>query len=358
MTATWRIAIVGLDHPHGAGWRRALALLPDTFEVVAIVPRFGGATASLEERYAALPRFETVTQLVAWGKFDATLICLANDEAPDAAIQLADAGKHVLLEKPGASSASDAQRIAESVRRAGVSFQSGYMWRYDAGADRLRDMVADDRFGRLTSIELSFFTSDVAHRGADHYLFDRTTSGAGFFNWLACHWLDLLFYIVRQPIVGVTARVGVFGATPVEVEDGGTAVFDLADGTLVTFTGGYWLPRWAGESRWSLRGRDRWVHWDPSRPGTGGHFEIHGPQPQWDAMEESFALPADDTPCYGGARTLELLRDWYRAGQGGSNAATPCRNSLESTVAVLELIDTIYQSSAEGRRIECNIGAA
>ena len=86
---------------------------------------------------------------------------------------------------------------------------------------------------------------------------------------------------------------------------------------MATFTGGYWHPRWLNDIQWNLRGTQRWVHWDPSRTGTGGVLEIHGPQPQFMAMEETFELPPDDTPGY-----------------------------------VLETIDRIYESSRSGRRVE------
>jgi predicted dehydrogenase len=200
---------------------------------------------------------------------------------------------------------------------------------------------------------MSFLTSNVARRDPQHYLFDPLLSGGGFFSWLACHWLDLLLYVTGEAVTAVTARVGVFGVTPVEVDDGGTAILELSGGGLATMIGGYWLPRWSGESRWSIRGRDRWVHWDPNRPGTGGVLEIHGPQPQWDAMDEVFTLPLDNTPGYGGRRALDLLRDWLQASR---NRGAACRNTAESTVAVLEILDAIYQSSREGRRIECRIG--
>jgi predicted dehydrogenase len=348
-----RIAFIGIDHPHGAGWRKALLNLADEIELTAIVPRFGGATASLEERHAGAARFETVEELIAAGGFDGAIVCLPNNEAPAALVQLADAGKHILAEKPAAGSASDARKVADAVRGSGVAFQNGYMWRYDPGADRLREMVADGRFGKLISVEMSFLTSNVARRDPQHYLFDPVLSAGGFFNWLACHWLDLLLYVTGESVTAVTARVGVFGATPVEVDDGGTAILELSGGGLATMIGGYWLPRWSGESRWSIRGRDRWVHWDPNRPGTGGVLEIHGPQPQWDAMDEMFTLPADNTPGYGGRRAMDLLRDWLHASR---NCGAACRNTAESTVAVLELLDAIYQSSREGRRIECRIG--
>ena len=117
---------------------------------------------------------------------------------------------------------------------------------------------------------------------------------------------------------------------------------------MATFTGGYWHPRWLNDIQWNLRGTQRWVHWDPSRTGTGGVLEIHGPQPQFMAMEETFELPPDDTPGYGGKAMVALLRDWVRCAHEGGD----CRNTPESMVAVLETIDRIYESSRSGRRVE------
>lgn len=347
------MAFLGIDHPHGAGWRKALLNLGEAVKITAIVPRFSGATASLEERHTDAARFDTVDELMAHGQFDGAIVCLPNNEGPSAIAALAAAGKHVLAEKPGGASAADFQTAAAAVTNAGVAFQSGYMWRYDPLANRLRHMAADGRFGKLISVEMLYVTSNVARRGPEHYLFDRSVSGGGFFNWLACHWLDLLLYISGQRVVGVTARVAAFGATPTDVEDGGSAIFDLDGGGIATFTGGYWLPRWAGESRWCIRGRDRWVHWDPSRAGTGGVLEIQGPQPQFDAMNETFTQPPDTMPGYGGARAVATINDWIAAAREGGRS---CRNTPQSTLDTLALIDAIYQSSREGRRIECRIG--
>jgi predicted dehydrogenase len=346
----FRIAFIGIDHPHGAGWRESLANLAGTVEVTAIVPCFGGATHSLEERHAGARRFETVEQLIREGAtlFEGAMVCLPNDETPAAVIALAEAGKHVLVEKPCAGSAAEGRLIAAAVRTGGVAFQSGYLWRYDEGACRLREMIGDGRFGKLISIEMSLVTSDVERRGAAHYLFDPARSRHGFFNWLACHWLDLLFYLTGDAVHAVTARVGRFGATDIQVEDGGTAIIELNGGALVTFVGGYWLPRWAGEAHVTVRGSQRWVHWDPQRAGSGGVLTIHGPQPQFQAMNEVFTIPPDETPGYAGCRALALINDWIDASRTGGD----CRNTPESMLATLELLDAIYESSQSGRRIE------
>jgi len=345
MTPPFRIACLGIDHPHGAGWRELLPNLGGEVEVVAIVPGFNGAIASLEERHARVPRFGTVEELVTWGAFDGAMVSLTNRETPHVVAALAAAGKHVLLEKPGAASAAEFAPAAEAIRRTCVAFQTGYLWRYDHGAERLRAMIAEGRFGRLISIEIGQFTSDVRRRDPGHFLFDETATGRGYFNWLGCHWLDLVPHVTGQPIAAVTARVGNFGATPLALEDGGTVILELAGGALVTFTAGYWLPRWTGELYLAFRGSQRWVHWDPTHPGTGGQFRIHGPQPQFHAMEETFDLPADRTPGYGGARGVELIRDWLIAARGGP----PCRNTVDSTMGTLDVLDAVYRSSQEGR---------
>ena len=279
MQAPLRLAFVGIDHPHGHGWRETLRTLSDRIAITAMVPAYEGSLTSLEERLTGVPRFESVAHLIADGEFDAAVVCLPNDENPTALVQLADAGKHLLAEKPAAATADDFRPVVDAIRKSGVVFQSGYMWRYDDCATRLRNMVAEGRCGKLISQEITFVTSDVRRRGPDHYLFDAQRSGAGFFNWLACHSLDLVPYISGQSVVGVTARCGVFGETPCAVEDGGAAILDLEGAALATFVGGYWIPRWQGEFHWTLRGSQRWVivgsvatrHWRSagySRPQT------------------------------------------------------------------------------------------
>ena len=306
-----RLAFLGIDHPHGAHWRQQLANFAGEAQIVAFVPSFGGGTASLEERYAELPRFDSV----------AALLKGANSMRPSFAFPTAKVRRRSSSWRAPASMCWPKSRsrpgrptpgsIAEAVEKSGVAFQTGYMWRYDDIANRLKRMVEQGAFGKLISVEMTFATSDVARRGADHYLFDPAASGGGFFSWLACHWLDTLLYVTGQAIVGVTARTGVFGATPTKVEDGGAAIFDLAGGGIATFVGGYWHPRWAGESRWAIRGSQRWVHWDAARKGTGGVARNPRPAAAVACDGRRLHSPAEDkTPGYGGDKGFLLVQDW------------------------------------------------
>jgi len=51
MSEPFRLAFIGVDHPHGAGWRQSLQLLEPEIEITALIPPLRGTTASLEERY-------------------------------------------------------------------------------------------------------------------------------------------------------------------------------------------------------------------------------------------------------------------------------------------------------------------
>jgi predicted dehydrogenase len=342
-----KIAFLGVDHPHGSAWRKLLDGFGDQLEVTAIVPGLNGGLASLEEKYAALPRFSDVDTLLNDGEFDGAIVCLSNRETPSTILRLINAGKHVLVEKPGAGAASDLDSLVVACRERAVAFQSGYVWRYDEIANRLQSMIADGQFGKLIHIDMKFVTVDVKRRDPGHYLFDVKQSQRGFFNWLACHHVDLLSFVTGLELVGVTAKLGRYGATDSKLDDGGTAIFELEGNVLATFTGGYWLPRWEGISQWSLYGSERWVHWHPTFPNTSGRLEIHGPKPHWFAMEDNYDSMPDSTPGYGGSRGMALVSDWLQSMQTGD----PCRNSPESLVKTLRWMDAVYQASDSGQRV-------
>ena len=54
MPAPLRIAVLGIDHPHGMGWRESLRQVLDAVEITALVPAFDNGTTSLEQRYTDL----------------------------------------------------------------------------------------------------------------------------------------------------------------------------------------------------------------------------------------------------------------------------------------------------------------
>ena len=239
----FRVLFLGVDHPHGCAWRKSLQEAGG-FEIVGLVPGFGGAITTLEEEYTALPRYADADAALASGlEFEGAVVLLSNREAPPNCISLAAAGKHVVLEKPGVGTVDDAQAILAAANASGSVFTTAYTQRFAPCAIRLAKMAAEKQFGKVISLENVSATTDVRLRNPSHYLFDpgenKYPEGeGGYVSWLGCHNLDMVRFVTGQKIVGVTARVGVYGETDAEVEDGGAIILELADGALVTLIGG------------------------------------------------------------------------------------------------------------------------
>jgi predicted dehydrogenase len=73
------------------------------------------------------------------------------------AIRAAEAGKHILVEKPVGATAQDVQEILAACRRSGVQFMDGVMFMHSKRMQRLRDLLTDDQsIGTLKRITSQF----------------------------------------------------------------------------------------------------------------------------------------------------------------------------------------------------------
>ncbi|MEX2599914.1 MAG: Gfo/Idh/MocA family oxidoreductase [Dehalococcoidia bacterium] len=85
--------------------------------------------------------------------------------APLAARAIA-AGKHVLVEKPAATSVQELAELVEAARRAGVAFMAGHTYEFHGAVEFLREYVASGELGELFYVDsarlnLGLFQSDV-----------------------------------------------------------------------------------------------------------------------------------------------------------------------------------------------------
>jgi len=111
------------------------------------------------------------------------------------------AGKAVLVEKPLAASASEAEKIAEAARLAGVLCMEAMWMRFTPGVLKAKRLVDEGRIGRPVSLEASLsypHAFDPAHR-----LFDPALGGGAH--------LDLGVYPVSLAVhlMGLPSDVGV-----------------------------------------------------------------------------------------------------------------------------------------------------
>jgi predicted dehydrogenase len=186
------VAVVGVGHL-GRHHARILAELPDV-ELVAVVDTAPGRAAEIASVHGG-DALEDWRELR--GRVDAVSIAVPTEAHAEVAIGCIEAGAAVLVEKPIASSVTDASRIVDAAARRGVVCATGHSERFNPAVMAALPHITDPRFievHRLGAFPERSLDIDV--------IFD-----------LMIHDLDLLLASVGSDVVGIEA-VGVNVLTP------------------------------------------------------------------------------------------------------------------------------------------------
>lgn len=101
----------------------------------------------LADRYQIGKSYGSYDELLADPEIDAVYIPLPNHLHKSWTIKAAEAGKHVLCEKPAALTVADVREMAEAARKNGVLFAEAFMYRYHPKHARVREIIESGRSG-------------------------------------------------------------------------------------------------------------------------------------------------------------------------------------------------------------------
>jgi predicted dehydrogenase len=184
-----RVGQIGTQHAHASGKMQSLRGLPDTYEIVGISSESIPDAAT----YAGLPRMSEA-DLLAHPGLQAVLVETNIDDASKTALKALRAGKHVHLDKPGASEhgAFRAMRMEAEERR--LTVQMGYMLRYNPAFELLFQARREGWFGEILEVDAMMGKlADPSTRKAIGSL-----PGGGMFE-LACHVIDASVTLLGKP---------------------------------------------------------------------------------------------------------------------------------------------------------------
>jgi predicted dehydrogenase len=157
MTQRLRVGVVGAGVIAQVMHLHYLRELAGHFEVAAlcdIAPENAEANAASHH----IPRVFTEWREMIREPIDAVLILTSGNHAP-IAVAAAQAGKHVLVEKPMCLSVDEGKQMRDAAAESGVVLMVAYPKRYDAAYGRFREEVAgvaDPRLLRVTTFESPF----------------------------------------------------------------------------------------------------------------------------------------------------------------------------------------------------------
>jgi predicted dehydrogenase len=146
-----RAAVVG--GRRGRGYRRAFGALPDQVTLAAVCDRSEPVLGEWREEFPGLPLYGRYEDLLEADACDAVFLATPIQAHVSQALAALDAGKHVLVEVPAATTVEDCWRLIEAVERAGTTFMMAENYCYTRPNMMVRHMVERDVFGRRTYAE-------------------------------------------------------------------------------------------------------------------------------------------------------------------------------------------------------------
>ena len=127
----------------------------------------GIASRGLEKSTAVAAEFGvdkaygSYEELLRDDEIDAVYIPLPNHLHREWVIRAAEAGKHVLCEKPIALNSREAAEMVQACNKAGVHLAEAYMYRHHPRISELRQLISDGAIGELRSIRGTFTYNDA-----------------------------------------------------------------------------------------------------------------------------------------------------------------------------------------------------
>ena len=174
--------------------------------------------------------FRSLTELLAGSSADAVIVATPSGLHASQTIEVAEAGRHVVTEKPMATRWSDGQEMVRACDDAGVRLFVVKQNRRNATVQLLKRAVEQQRFGQIYMVNVNvFWNRPQAYYDSARWRGTWEFDGGAFMN-QASHYVDLLDWLVG-PVECVHAFTATL-ARRIEVEDTGVANIRWRSGAL------------------------------------------------------------------------------------------------------------------------------
>jgi predicted dehydrogenase len=147
--------------------------------------------------------YESYAALLEDPEIDAVYIPLPNQLHKEWTINALEAGKHVLVEKPFAMNASEAEAMAGAAQRYGRLLMEAFMYRFHPRSQRIKQLVDEGALGRISLVR-SAFTFPVKRDGSNERLFLPEMGGGSLWD-VGCYGVSLARWLLSKEPIAVSA---------------------------------------------------------------------------------------------------------------------------------------------------------
>ena len=190
-------------------------------DLVAVASRDADRARAFAEETGIPTSYGSYEELLADENIDAIYNPLPNSLHKEWTIRAAEAGKHILCEKPLTLSAAECREMTDAASKAGVKLMEGFMYRFHPRTNQALEMLHDGAIGDIKQIRSSFtFKLDRPN----DIRWDLDLGGGALMD-LGCYCVDFSRRVAKEEPVEVRAMAN-FGDTGVDKQVAGSMRFE------------------------------------------------------------------------------------------------------------------------------------
>ena len=199
---------------------------------------------ALAETYGGTA-YETAEELLANPEIDAVSICTANVAHAELTIAALNAGKHVLCEKPMATTLADCEAMVEAAKKNSRYLMIGHNQRLAKAHSTARKLIMDGLIGDIVTFRTTFGHGGPetwsVDPGKNTWFFDKSRAAMGAMADLGIHKTDLIQFLTGQRVIRTTARVTTLdkrdaNGNLIGVDDNAICIYEMSGGAFGTMT--------------------------------------------------------------------------------------------------------------------------
>jgi myo-inositol 2-dehydrogenase/D-chiro-inositol 1-dehydrogenase len=229
----------------------SFGMIPDAAEVVAVASPTPGNAQKLADKYGIARVFTDYRKMLAEKDVEMVTIAAPNYLHAQMTVDIANAGKHVVCEKPLCMTLEEADLMIETCRRKGAMLMYAEELFFTPKYVKAKEMADQGAFGRLYLVKQS-----EKHFGPHaRWFWDVDKSGGGVFMDMGCHGVAFCYWFFGRPkIKSVFCQMGIYAhADKTKGEDNSICIIEF-ENNAVGLVEDSWARRGGMEDRIEVYG--------------------------------------------------------------------------------------------------------
>jgi xylose dehydrogenase (NAD/NADP) len=175
-------------------------------------------------------------ELLTDSQIDAIYIPLPNHLHKEWTIRAAEAGKHVLCEKPCALNAAEAKAMITACAKSGVQFSEAFMYRHHPRYDRIKAIIKSGEIGEIRGIHSAFTFNNA--KDAKNVRYQRSMGGGSLYD-VGCYPISAARYLLDEEPQAATVHA-FFSPEHDDVDMMASGLIEFSGGVALSFDCGMW----------------------------------------------------------------------------------------------------------------------